>query len=103
MMGVKAPERMNGVDMSPLFDAKPLPRRDYAYGGYGNSFFIRTREWAMWARNAPKRFHLFDKKRDPSEGDNIAHRHPGVVHHLYGLVRSRVGRLPYYEGVDHDG
>jgi arylsulfatase A-like enzyme len=103
MMGVKAPERMNGVDMSPLFDAKPLPRRDYAYGGYGNSFFIRTREWAMWARNAPKRFHLFDKKRDPSEGDNIAHRHPGVVHHLYGIVRSRVGRLPYYEGVDRHG
>jgi arylsulfatase A-like enzyme len=103
MMGVKAPERMNGVDMSPVFDGKPLPRRDYAYGGYGNSFFIRTREWAMWARNKPMRFHLFDKKRDPSEGENVAHRHRGVVHHLYGLVRSRVGRLPYYEGVDRHG
>ena len=92
MMGVKAPERMNGVDMSPAFDGKPLPKRDYAYGGYGNSFFIRTREWALWARNKPMRFHLFNKKRDPSEGDNIAHRHPSVVHHLYGIVRSKVGR-----------
>jgi arylsulfatase A-like enzyme len=104
MMGVPAPKAMNGMDMSPLFAGQQLPKRDYAYGGYGNSFFIRTRRWAMWARNKPARFHLFDKQRDPGEGTNVAHRHPGVVRHLYGLVRSRVGgRLPYYEGVDRDG
>jgi len=103
MVGVKAPNRMNGVDMSPVFDDKPLPRRDYAMGGYGNSFYIRTRRWAMWARNAPRHFHLFDKKHDPSEGNDIAHRNPGMVHHLYGVVRSKVGRLPYYGGLDRDG
>jgi arylsulfatase A-like enzyme len=104
MMGVKAPERMNGVDMSVLFDGKKLPKRDYAYGGYGNSFFIRTRRWAMWARNKPARFHLFDKKRDPGEGTNVAHRHRDVVRHLYGIVRARAGgRLPYYKGLDPDG
>ena len=103
MMGVKAPSRMNGVDMSPALEGKPLPKRDYAMGGYGNSFFIRTRRWAMWARNKPMHFHLFDKKRDPSEGDNVAHRNPSMVHHLYGIVRSRVGRLPYYGGLDRDG
>ncbi len=104
MMGVKAPTSMNGVDMSPLFEGRQLPKRDYAFGGYGNSFFIRTRRWAMWARNKPTRFHLFDKHRDPSEGTNVAHRHPGVVRRLYGIVRSRVGgSLPYYEGVDRDG
>jgi arylsulfatase A-like enzyme len=103
MVGVPAPEQMDGVDMSPLLDGKPLPERPYAYGGYGNSFFIRTREWAMWARNRPRHFHLFDKKRDPSEGENVAHRHRGVVHHLYGLVRKQAGRLPYYEGLDRDG
>jgi len=103
MMDVKAPESMNGVDMSPLFDAKPLPKREYAFGGYGNSFFVRTRRWAMWARNKPTRFHLFDKRKDPGETDNVAHRHPGVVHHLWGTLRSRVGRLPYYDGVDRSG
>jgi arylsulfatase A-like enzyme len=103
MMGVNAPESMNGVDMSPLFDGKPLPERTYAFGGYGNSFFVRTRRWAMWARNRPTRFHLYDKRKDPSETDNVAHRHPGVVHHLWGTLRSRVGRLPYYNGVDRSG
>jgi len=57
----------------------------------------------MWARNRPTRFHLFNKRHDPSEGDNVAHRHRGVVHHLYGLVRAKAGRLPYYSGVDRDG
>jgi arylsulfatase A-like enzyme len=104
MMGVKAPERMNGVDLSPLFEGKHPPKRDYAFGGYGNSFFIRTRRWALWARNKPAHFHLFDKRRDPGEGTNVAHRHPGVVRHLYGIVRSRAGgKLPYYKGLDPDG
>ena len=104
MMGVPAPERMNGVDLSTLFDGVKPPKRDYAFGGYGNSFFIRTRRWAMWARNKPTRFHLFDKHRDPGEGTNVAHKHPGVVHQLYGIVRKRAGgRLPYYGGLDRDG
>jgi hypothetical protein len=51
----------------------------------------------MWARNKPTRFHLFDKRKDPSEGTNVAHQHPGVVRELYGIVRKRAGgRLPYY-------
>jgi len=104
MMGVKAPERMNGVDLSPLFSDGALPKRDYAYGGYGNSFYIRTRQWALWARNKPARFHLFDRRRDLGENTDVAHRHPGVVRHLYGIVRKRAGgRLPYYSGLDPDG
>jgi arylsulfatase A-like enzyme len=104
MMGVPVPERMNGVDLSTLFDGVKPPKREYAFGGYGNSFFIRTRRWAMWARNKPARFHLFDKHRDPSEGTNVAHKHPGVVRDLYRIVRKRAGgRLPYYRGLDPDG
>jgi len=104
MMGVKAPERMNGVDLSPLFSDGALPKRDYAYGGYGNSFYIRTRQWALWARNKPARFHLFDRRRDLGENTDVAHRHPGVVRHLYGIVRKRAGgKLPYYSGLDPDG
>jgi arylsulfatase A-like enzyme len=101
MMGVRAPKRMNGVDLSVLFDGKQPPKREYAFGGYGNSFYIRTRRWALWGRNKPGRFHLFDKRRDPSEGNNVAHRHPGVVRELYRTVRRRAGgRPPYYPSAD---
>jgi arylsulfatase A-like enzyme len=101
MMGVPTPGRMNGVDLSVLFHGKRPPKREYAFGGYGNSFYIRTRRWAMWARNKPTRFHLFDKRKDPSEGNNVAHEHPGVVHDLYRIVRKRIGgRPPYYPSAD---
>jgi arylsulfatase A-like enzyme len=103
MLGVKAPERMNGVDMSPLFDGKQLPHREYAIGGYGNSFFIRSRRWAMWARTKPKGFHLFDRKRDPGESNDIASRRRDVVRRLYEVVLRRSGgRLPYYGAADRD-
>ncbi len=104
MMGVEQPKRMNGVDMSPAFDGQPLRKRDYTFGGYGNSFYIRTRRWAIWARNRPSRFHLFDKSRDAGESNNVAHKHPRVVHRLYGIVKARAGgKLPYYGGVDKHG
>jgi arylsulfatase A-like enzyme len=103
MMDVKAPDSMDGADMSPLFDGKRLRKREYAIGGYGNSFFIRTRRWALWARTRPGRFHLYDKRRDPGENHNVAHRHPGVVRDLYGIVRKRFGRLPYYGATERSG
>ena len=60
-----------------------------------------TRRWALWARNRPTRFHLFDKRKDPSEGNNVAHEHPGVVRDLYRIVRKRAGgRPPYYPSAE---
>ena len=77
MMGVRAARaHERGGHVAGLFDGQPLRKRDYAFGGYGNSFFIRTRRWALWARNQPSRFHLFDKSRDPGESTNVAHKHP---------------------------
>ncbi len=103
MMDVDAPDKMTGVDMSPLFDRKRLPRREYAFGGYGNSFYFRSRGWAMWARTKPKGFHLFDRRHDRGEGTNLASRRPQVVHRLYRTVLKQAGgRLPYYDGVDRD-
>ncbi len=103
MLDVRAPERMNGVDLSQLFEGKRLRPRKYAFGGYGNSFYIRTRRWAMWARTKPKGFHLYDRRRDPGEFNNLAHRRPDVVRRLYRTVLRRAGgSLPYYEGVDRD-
>jgi arylsulfatase A-like enzyme len=103
MLDVKAPQRMTGADLSRLFDGKKPRPRSYAFGGYGNSFYIRTRRWAMWARTKPKAFHLFDRRRDPGEFENLAHRRPDVVQRLYRTVLRRAGgSLPYYDGVDSD-
>ena len=97
MAGVRVPEAMTGADLSRAFEGRPLPERPYAYGGYSDSFFIRTDRWALWAYNRPSGFRLFDLKADPGQNNDVADRHPGVVRELYGKVLARAGgRLPFY-------
>jgi arylsulfatase A-like enzyme len=97
MAGVLAPAAMTGVDLSRVFRGHRLPPRHYAYGGYSDSFFIRSDQWAMWALNRPENFHLYDLRRDPGYSVNLAGTHPSVVGELYAKVRERAGgRLPFY-------
>jgi arylsulfatase A-like enzyme len=97
MAGVPVPEQMEGVDLSRPLRGQKLPKRPYAYGGYSNSFFVRTDRWAMWADNRPKNFQLYDLRKDPGEFDNVARDHPKLLRELYAVVRNRSGGpLPYY-------
>jgi arylsulfatase A-like enzyme len=98
MADVQAPEKMTGADLSRVFGDRPLPERPYAYGGYSDSFYIRSKRWALWAWNKPMSFKLYDLERDPGYNHNVADRHPAVVKDLYGKVLARAGgRLPYYD------
>ena len=97
MTGVPAPKEMNGVDLSPLFAGARPRERPYAYGGYANSFYIRSDRWALIADNRPRNFKLFDLERDKGEHRNLAERRPQLARELHREVVKRVhGRLPYY-------
>jgi arylsulfatase A-like enzyme len=99
MAGVRRPERMNGVDLSRAFRGRKLPERDYAWGGYSDSFFIRSRHWMLWGYNRPGNFRLFDLRRDPGMNRNVAGSNPGTVRELLGKLIDRAGgRLPWYGG-----
>src|SRR5215204_442090 len=99
MAGVRRPERMTGVDLSRLMRGRRLPARDYAWGGYSDSFFIRSNRWMLWGFNKPGNFKLFDLSRDPGQFENVAGRHPGIVRSLYEQVLARAGgSLPWYGG-----
>ena len=99
MAGVRRPERMDGVDLSRVFRHKELPARHFAWGGYSDSFFIRSRRWMLWGFNRPGNFKLFDLRRDPGMNRNVARRYPGIVRELLGDIVSRAGgRLPWYGG-----
>jgi arylsulfatase A-like enzyme len=99
MAGVRRPGAMTGVDLSRPMRGRRLPERDYAWGGYSDSFFIRSERWMLWGFNKPGNFKLFDLRRDPGQFDNVAARHPDVVRALYGKVLDRAGgRLPWYGG-----
>lgn len=98
LAGVGAPRAMTGVDLSRVFRGRPLPKRPYAYGGYRDSFYIRSRSWALFGENRPGNVRLYDLRRDPGQRRNVAGRHPRKVRELYGeVVRRAGGRLPYYD------
>jgi arylsulfatase A-like enzyme len=99
MAGVRRPAGMDGTNLSRVFHGRNLPERNYAWGGYSDSFFIRSREWMLWGYNRPGNFKLFDLRRDPGMNHDVAARHPGTVGSLYGKVLDRAGgRLPWYGG-----
>ena len=92
MAGLPVPDGMDGVDLSPLFEGRRPPARPYAFGGYGNSFFVRTDRWALFGANSGDGFNLYDRRRDRIETNNVAGAHPGKVAELYEVVRRRAGR-----------
>jgi arylsulfatase A-like enzyme len=92
MAGVPVPRKMDGVDLSPLLDGRRPPPRPYAFGGYGNSYFIRGDRWALHGPNDAELFHLYDRRADPEEARDVASAYPGKVAQLYREVRERAGR-----------
>ena len=99
MAGLPVPEAMDGVDLSRFFDGRKVPERDYAWGGYGNSFFARTEHWKAFGRNYGDELHLYDPRRDPRETRDLVRANPGKARELFGEVRARAGgTLPYYPG-----
>jgi arylsulfatase A-like enzyme len=96
--GVEVPATMDGTDLSPLLSGEALPQRPYSYGGYSDSFYIRSDDWAMFGENSGRGARLFDLRQDPGERRDVASAHTSKVGELYGEVRRRMGgRLPYYE------
>ena len=97
MCGVRAPHGMDGVDLSRFFRGRRPPERDHAWGGYADSFFIRSERWAMFGDNRGRDLHLYRKPRDVAEKRNLAPSHPGKARELYGAVLRRAGGpLPFY-------
>jgi len=98
MAGVASPERMQGTDLSRLFEGASLPRRAYSTGGYRNTFYIRDGDWSLTADNRLRDFRLFNLRADPGEHRNVAAQNPAVVRRLRrAAVRRAGGKPPFYQ------
>jgi arylsulfatase A-like enzyme len=99
MAGVPVPRAMDGVDLSRFFEGRDPPERPYAWGGYGNSFFVRSERWKAFGSNPGGDLHLYDARRDRREWRDLAASHPSQARELFAAVRRRAGGpLPYYPG-----
>jgi arylsulfatase A-like enzyme len=100
MAGVEPPEGMEGTDLSPLLDGGDAPAREHSIGGYSDSFYIRSDDWALHGLNRPGDFRLYDLRADPSERRNVAAAHPRLVREMHRhVVETLGGRLPFYDAV----
>ena len=99
LAGVDAPRVMEGADLSPLLAGRPPQAREHAWGGYGNSFYVRTDRWALFGENQGRGLHLYDTPQDPGETRNLAAARSAEAAQLARLVRRRAGgALPSYPG-----
>jgi arylsulfatase A-like enzyme len=97
MTGVRRPEEMDGVDLSPLLAGGRPPRRSLAYGGYSNWLYARTDRWAFVSENRGRGRRLYDLTKDPGEERNLARHHPRLIDDFYRrVVRHAGGRPPIY-------
>jgi arylsulfatase A-like enzyme len=99
MVGLRTPDRFEGVDLSTLLRGVDPPERDIVYGGYSDSHFLRSEHWTYMSDNALKRPKLFDLVEDPGETSDVALEQPDVVEELHATIVDRVGGpIPSYTG-----
>jgi arylsulfatase A-like enzyme len=97
MAGVPAPPSMTGNDLSAFFRGEAAPTRPFAYGGYANSFYLRSDRWVLFGENRPAGLKLYDLEHDRGENRNLARERPQLARELHEQVVERAGgRLPYY-------
>ena len=78
LCGLEVPERLQGKDISPLFDDPNRHVRDTAFSVAPSSkgFLLREDKWAylQYAENASEGIELFDMENDPRQFTNLATR-----------------------------
>ena len=74
LCGLEVPKRLQGRDISPMFDDPSHSVRDAAFSVNGRGFLLREDRWAFiqYGEDASKGIELFDMKKDPKQYTNLA-------------------------------
>jgi arylsulfatase A-like enzyme len=95
-VGAPVPKAMDGADLRPLFEGRPVKRRRPSWtGAWGDTLIAGDSRWLLVAENDRGRIRdprLYDTRRDPGEHRNLARRRRDVVRRLYGALRKAAGR-----------
>lgn len=78
LCGLEVPARLQGKDLSPIFDDPKHAVRDAAFciNGADKGFLLRDEKWAyiQYGENAAQGIELFDMTTDPKQHTNLAGR-----------------------------
>ncbi len=74
LCGLASQSRLQGKDLSPVFDDPQHTVRDAAFSVNGKGFLLREKEWAFisYGEQGQRGIELFDMKKDPKQYTNLA-------------------------------
>ncbi len=86
LCGLEVPDRLQGLDISPMLDDPSHQVRDAAFCVNGRGFLVREDKWAFiqYGEDGAKGVELFDMVADPKQYTNLAKsaQHQGTVERL---------------------
>jgi arylsulfatase A-like enzyme len=95
--GLTVPGRMDGEDLTVMFDGADPPERDYWTTAYADQVAAGDGRWLLIADNQGKERRLFDTEADPDEEDDVASDNPDVVDRLWhNILDDAGGTMPVF-------
>ena len=95
--GLTVPGRMDGEDLTVMFDGAEPPERPYWTTAYADQVAAGDGRWLLIADNQGEEKRLFDTEEDPDEEKDVAVDNPDVVNRLWGnIVDDAGGTMPVF-------
>jgi arylsulfatase A-like enzyme len=95
--GITVPGRMDGEDLTVMFDGADPPDRPYWTTCYADHVAAGDGRYLLIADNQGKEKELFDTEEDPAEENDVAADNPDVVARLWrGVVNDAGGTMPVF-------
>ena len=89
--GLTVPGRMDGEDLTVMFEGADPPERAYWTTAYADHVAAGDGRWLLIADNQGKKRRLFDTEEDPDEEKDVAGENPDVVGRLWHNVLDDAG------------
>jgi arylsulfatase A-like enzyme len=89
--GLTVPGRMDGEDLTVMFDDADPPERPYWTTCYADQVAAGDGRWLLIADNQGEEKRLFDTEEDPGEENDVAADNPEVVDRLWSAVVDDAG------------
>jgi arylsulfatase A-like enzyme len=95
--GLTVPGKMDGEDLTVMFDGADPPERDYWTTAYTGNVACGDGRWLLIADNQGKQRVLIDAENDPDESTDVAADNPDVVDRLWrNIVNDAGGTMPVF-------
>ncbi len=95
--GLTVPGKMDGEDLTVMFDGADPPERDHWTTAYADQVAAGDGRWLLIADNQGEEKRLFDTEADPDEEDDVASDNPDVVNRLWQtIVDDAGGTMPVF-------